>query len=401
MDLRVPPSFPITAGAAAWKEIDWMKLTKLNVEKLRSLMKAKSVDALFAHYGACFQYVTGYLNPIQYIAAHKHRQAAIVLAEEVQPIMLAGAADYCDAKSYWWIDDIRSMPMAFTRWPEIIKKALYDHEVKQGTIAVDPTSPYILVDGMRKELGERFSFVSAGAILTKAMCALNAEEQKVMRRAAAIACAMMVAGKAACREGIRESDVAIEIHHAMERVEPLAVPTFRQMVMSGERGGFLDRPSTNKIIMRGEIVSIDVGCRYMGYCCEFERHVMVGKPTEEQKRLYRVAFESEQAAVNAIKPGVSVLEIDRIAREIIEKEGYGDYQMAHYTGHQHGLGHGPLIGDPGQTEDYILETGMVCAIEPGIFKPGVGGVRIEDSVLVTETGHEVLSNIDYCDALLE
>jgi Xaa-Pro aminopeptidase len=233
------------------------------------------------------------------------------------------------------------------------------------------------------------------------MSVLNGEEQKVMRRAAAIACAMMVAGKTACKEGVREVDVAIEIHHAMERVEPLAVQAFRQMVMSGERGGYLDRPSTNKIILRGDMVSIDVGCRYMGYCCEFERHVMIGKPTEEQKRLYEAAFESQQAAVNALKPGASVLEIDRIARDVIEKAGFGDYQMAHYTGHQHGLGHSPLIGDPGQTEDYILEPGMVCAIEPGIFKPGVGGVRVEDSVLITETGHEILSNIDYCQELLD
>lgn len=399
--LRIPPSFPITPGAAAWKNIDWMKLTKLNVAKVRSLMKAEGIDALFAHHGAHFQYVTGYLNPIQYPARFAHRQAAIVLAEEEQPVMLAGAADYCDIKSYWWIDDVRSMPMNFERWPEIIKGALYDHGLKEGKLAVDSTSPYTLVDSIRKELGHCFTYVSAGKLLTKALSVLNEEEIKVMRRAAAITAAMMIAGKAACKEGVREVDVLFEMNRAMERVEPMAYPCFRQMVMSGERGGFLDRPATTKIILRGDIVSIDAGCRYLGYSSEWERHVMVGKPTEEQKRLYRAAYNAEQAVVNALKPGISVLELDRISRKIIEEAGYGDYQMAHYTGHQHGLGNSPKIGDPGQTEDYILEPGMVCAIEPGIFKPGVGGVRIEDSVLITETGHEVLSNVDECNELLD
>lgn len=399
--LRIPPSFQITPSAAAWKGIDWLRLARLNLERIRSLMRSEGIDALFAHKGEHFQYVTGYLNPIQYLAVHGHRQAAIVLAEEEQPIMLAGAADYCDIKSYWWIDDVRSMPMNFERWPEIIRGALCDHGLKKGKLALDATSPYGLVDAIRSDLGSSYSYVSAGKLLTKALCVLNEEEIKVMRRATAITAAMMAAGKAACKEGVREVDVLFEMNHAMERVEPMAYPCFRQMVMSGERGGYLDRPSTTKIIGRGEMVSIDAGCYYLGYSSEWERDVMIGKPTVEQKRLYRAAYEAQQAVVNALKPGASVLELDRLSRSIIEEAGYGDYQMAHYTGHQHGLGHAPSIGDPGQTEDYILEPGMICAIEPGIFKPGVGGVRIEDSVLITQTGHEILSNSDYCNELLD
>jgi len=399
--LRIPPSFPITPGAAAWKGIDWMKLTKLNVERVRSLMKAEGIDAIFAHKGEHFQYVTGYLNPIQYLALHGHRQAAIVLADEEQPIMLAGAADYCDIKSYWWIQDVRSMPMGFGRWPEIIEGALHDHGLKKGKLALDPTSPYTLVDGIRNQLGSDYTYISAGKLLTRALSVLNDEEIKVMRRATAITTTMMAAAKAACKLGVREVDVLFEMNHALEKVEPMAYPYFRQMVMSGERGGYLDRATTTKIIGQGEIVDIDAGCSYLGYTSEWERDVMIGKPTEEQKKLYRAIYNAQQAVVNALRPGASVLELDRLARRMIEEAGYGDYQMAHYTGHQHGLGHAPSIGDPGETQDYVLEAGMICAIEPGIFKPGVGGVRIEDSVLITETGHEVLSKFDYCNELLE
>ena len=167
--LRIPPSFPITPGAAAWKDIDWMKLTKLNMERVRSLMKAEGIDALYAHKGEHFQYVTGYRNPIEYMATHGHRQAAIVLAKEEQPIMLGGAADYCDIKSFWWINDVRSMPMEFTLWPEIIKGALHDHGVKDGKLAIDSTSPYTLVDNIRKELGNSFTYISAGKVLRKGL----------------------------------------------------------------------------------------------------------------------------------------------------------------------------------------------------------------------------------------
>jgi Xaa-Pro aminopeptidase len=100
---------------------------------------------------------------------------------------------------------------------------------------------------------------------------------------------------------------------------------------------------------------------------------------------------------------VKVSEIDSIARGIIAEAGYAEYQHPHYTGHGHGLGphDRPIIGDPGQTEDYELEAGMVVALEPGIFKPGVGGVREEDVVLITETGHEILSLVAYEEKLLD
>ena len=395
----------MSAGISAWKEIDWRKLTELNIKKLQPMMKSEGIDALFAHRCDNFQYVTGYMNPAHFGGSvfTIYRQGAIVLAEEEQPIMLAGAADFHDAKNFWWIEDVRSMPSEFDTWPKIIKKALQDHGLKQGKVAVDPHAAHIVIEGLEQELARDFTVVSAGLLFMVVRSIKNSEEIKVIRRAAGLASAMVVAAKAAVKEGVREIDVAMEAERTLAKLEPLAWPVYRTVVSSGDRFAYLDRIPSNKIIGQGEIVNIDAGCQYMGYVSEFSRHVMVGKPTEEQKRVYRAAFEAEQQAVKALGPGVKTSEIDRIARNIIEEAGYGEYQHPHYTGHGHGLGvHDlPIIGDPGQEKEYILEPGMVVAIEPGIFKPGVGGVRVEDVVLVTETGHEVLSKVDYEDKLLD
>ena len=395
---------PAASEMSAWKDIDWRKLTELNIERLKSLMRADGVDALFAHRIDNFQYVTGYMNPTHYnLMFYTLRQGALVLAGEAQPIMLAGAADIFDVKSFWWIEDVRPMPWGLDTWPEIIKEALLDHNLKEGKIAVDPDTTYLLMDGLKQELGSRYELVSAESILDEARGVKNGEEIKVIRRAAALASAVVVAAKNAIKEGVREIDVATEAERTLTTLEPLAYPCFKTTVSSGDRAAYLDRIPSNKIIGEGEIVMIDAGCRYMGYYSEFSRHVMVGRATQEQKRLYRAAWESEQEAIKAIKPGAKSSEIDRIAREVIEKAGYGAYQHAHYTGHGHGLGihDAPIVGDPRQKKEYVFEPGMVVAIEPAILKPGVGGVRVEDVVLVTETGHEVLTRVGYEERLLD
>lgn len=390
--------------AAAWKGVDWKKLTKMNIQRLQSLMRKEGVDVLFAHHWDNFQYVTGYMNPTHfYSKGAPLRQCALVLVDREEPIMLIGAPDYYDARNFHWIEDVRSMPARFERWPEIIKIALDDYGLKKGKIALDPHSLYTLIDSLKEKLGKEWVFMSGGALMAQSRAIKNTEEIKVMRQAAAIATAMVVTAKEAVKEGVREIDVATAAEATMARMDPLAHAAFKTVCMSGERGASLDRVPSYKVICNGEMVNIDAGCYHMGYLSEFGREVMVGKPTVEQKRLYRAAWGAEQAAINAIRPGALASEIDRIAREVIAEAGYKEFQHPHYTGHGHGLmGHDiPTIGDPGQTSEVTIEAGMVIAIEPGIFKPGVGGVREEDVVLVTETGHEILSSVGYETKLLE
>jgi Xaa-Pro aminopeptidase len=392
------------SAAAAWKGVDWKKLTQMNIQRVRSLMKEEGVDALFIHHYDNFQYVTGYMNPIFFQSKGSPlRQGAIVLADREQPIMLIGAPDYYDAKNFYWIEDVRSMPARFERWPEIIKNAISDYGLKKGKMALDPHSLFTLIDSVKEQLGKGWNFLSAGSILAKARAIKNHEEIKVMRQAAAISTAMVVTARDAVKEGVREIDVALAAEATMARLDPLAHVAFKTVVMSGERGACLDRIPSYKVIGNGEMVNIDAGCYHLGYLSEFGREVMVGKPTAEQKKVYRAGHEALMEAVKALGPGVKGSTVDRIARDVIASYGLQEFQHPHYTGHGHGLmGHDlPIIGDPGQTTDVTIEPGMVVAIEPGVFKPGVGGVREEDIVLITDTGHEVLSLVGYETKLLE
>jgi Xaa-Pro aminopeptidase len=392
----------VSRDISGWKEIDWKKLTEINVKKLQRMMRDHEVDALIVQTLDNFQYVTGYRVPSSINLMHYlHRQAAILPAEGDEPIMLAGAADIFDAKHFHWIADVRPMPIQVELWPKIVKSALDDHGIV-GTIALDSRMQHGLAEGIKRELGEKYRFVSGSEMLETARAVKNDEEVKAYIRALALAEVQMRAARDAVREGVSEDHVAAVAEYAMRMTDPDAFPAWALFVMSGERSAYLQRYPSSKIIRRGEIVMIDGGCHWNGYYSEFSRHVMVGEPSAEQKRIYAVAFEAEQKAVEAIKPGVKASTIDKIARGIIKEAGYEKYQHPHITGHGHGLEihDPPLIGDPGQVKEWVFEKGMIVAVEPGVFKPGVGGVREEDVVLVTESGHEVLTRAEYENKLL-
>jgi len=392
----------VSRDISSWREIDWKRLTKLNVKKLQRLMRDHQVDALIVQSLDNFQYITGYRVPANInLIPYLHRQGAILPAEGDQPIMLAGAADIFDAKHFHWIEDVRSMPIQIELWPKIMKSALDDHGIT-GTVALDSRMQHGLAEGIKQELGATYRFVNGSEMLETARAVKNDEEIKAYIRALALAEVQMRAARDTVREGVSESRVAAEAEYALRMADPDAFPAWSLFVMSGDRAAYLQRSPSSKIIRRGEIVMIDGGCHWNGYYSEFSRHVMVGEPSAEQKRIYAVAFEAEQKAVEAIKPGAKASTIDKIARGIIKDAGYEKYQHPHITGHGHGLEihDPPLIGDPGQVKEWVFEKGMIVAIEPGVFKPGVGGVREEDVVLVTESGHEVLTRAEYENKLL-
>jgi Xaa-Pro aminopeptidase len=142
-------------------------------------------------------------------------------------------------------------------------------------------------------------------------------------------------------------------------------------------------------------VVLDFGGILDGYCCDLTRMASVGTPSPEARRLYDAVREAQQAAIDAVRPGVTASSVDAAAREILVARGLGE-AFGHGTGHGLGLEvhEEPRVGRPrSDGQDTRLEPGMIFTIEPGAYVPGFGGVRIEDDVLVTEKGSEVLTSV--------
>ena len=147
------------------------------------------------------------------------------------------------------------------------------------------------------------------------------------------------------------------------------------------------------LVQRDQPLLIDWGALYKGYCSDLTRTLMVGRVSPKVKQIYKVVYEAQQAAIKFLRPGVTTMQADRVARDVIEKAGFGK-QFGH------GLGHGigreihelPTMRKTGGEEE--LRPGMIVTVEPGIYLPGEGGVRIEDDVLITHSGCEVLSTLD-------
>ena len=150
-------------------------------------------------------------------------------------------------------------------------------------------------------------------------------------------------------------------------------------------------PGERKLV-KDEYVLFDLGVIYNHYCSDMTRTVKFGTPSEEAQTIYNIVLEAETNAIEAIRAGVPLQDIDKIARDIISDAGYGDY-FPHRLGHGLGLEEHEYQ-DVSSTNSNLLEAGMVITIEPGIYVPNVAGVRIEDDILVTENGYEILTHYD-------
>ncbi len=188
------------------------------------------------------------------------------------------------------------------------------------------------------------------------------------------------------KAGVTESEVALELEYTMKKLGADGL-AFETIVASGERGALPHGRASDKVIASGDLVTMDFGASYRGYASDMTRTVMVGDPSEKQREIYELVLEAQRAGVAAVKPGLTGKEVDEVTRSIIAAKGYGD-AFSHGTGHGVGLAVHEAPAVSARSEE-TLRPGMVVTVEPGIYLPGFGGVRIEDMVLVTETGGRV------------
>lgn len=166
--------------------------------------------------------------------------------------------------------------------------------------------------------------------------------------------------------------------------------SFKPIVASGPNSALPHAQPGRRIFSHGDFVVFDFGCVVDGYCSDMTRTVVIGEPGEQHLLIYDLVLHAQMEALKAIAPGKTGAEIDAVARNIISEAGYGEY-FGHGLGHGVGLEihEGPRLSKTGET---VLEPGMVVTVEPGVYLPDFGGVRIEDLVLVTEDGYRVLTS---------
>jgi len=214
------------------------------------------------------------------------------------------------------------------------------------------------------------------------------EEIECIRRAAEIGDRVFEEIKKIIRPGITEKDVAIEIDYLL-RKNGGEKPAFDTIVASGPRSSLPHATPTDRKIVEGDLLTLDFGTKFKGYASDMTRTLIVGKCTQEMQKIYYVVFRAQNEAISKARPGMKFKELDSVARNIIKEEGYGD-NFIHSLGHGIGLDvhESPRISKKGKGE---ITKGMVFTIEPGIYIKGVGGVRIEDTVVVRDGGVEVLT----------
>jgi len=214
-------------------------------------------------------------------------------------------------------------------------------------------------------------------------------EIELIRRAAEIADSALEVVLPRIKTGMSEKELALLVDTTLRRLGADR-EAFESIAASGPNSACPHASPTDRLIERGDLVKLDFGARYRGYNSDITRTVCVGAPDARQKEIHNIVLEAQLTAIDAIAPGKTGKEIDAVARDFIASRGYGE-------SFGHGLGHalGIAVHDgPGfsRTSEIVCEPGMVFTVEPGIYIEGWGGVRIEDDVLVTDSGAQVLTH---------
>jgi len=235
---------------------------------------------------------------------------------------------------------------------------------------------------------KRIRLYPAEDVVNEQRMVKDGEEIALLREAAAITDSCVNHLKSLIRPGMLECDIAVEIEY-FYRKRGCRRTSFDSIVASGAGSSMPHyETSMEKRIRAGDVLLIDMGCHYRGYNSDLTRTLFVNSIDPAVEKLYRVVQTAQQAALEAVRPGITTGKLDGVARNIIVREGYGQF-FGHSLGHGLGLDIHELPAV--KAGDVKLRKNMVITIEPGIYLPGTGGVRIEDMVLVTGGGCEVLT----------
>jgi len=248
--------------------------------------------------------------------------------------------------------------------------------------------PVSLRSTLAKLLPKGARMVETVGVVQQLRTVKDADEIGYIREAVNLGAELLPIALDALKPGVPETTVAAELEYAA-RTSGASGMSFDTIVASGARSALPHGKASSAPVVRKGFVVLDYGVILAGYCSDMTRTVHVGRASREERRMYDAVLEAQLAAIAAVRPGASVADVDRAARSVLESSGLGKF-FTHSTGHGVGLEiHEPPRIAKGATD--VLQPGMVITIEPGVYIGGQGGVRIEDMVVVTESGCDVLT----------
>ena len=244
-------------------------------------------------------------------------------------------------------------------------------------------------DALAKRVGRGVKLVNAPSLIERMRMVKSEEEIGKISAACHLGTQLLDTVTGALQPGRSESQVAGQLELAARNAGADQM-AFTTIIAGGKRSALPHGRASAAALPAQGFVVCDFGVILSGYCSDMTRTLHVGRPSTEARRVYEAVREAQQAALEAVRPGKTVGEVDAAARKLLHKRGLGKY-FTHSTGHGLGLEihEAPRVA-AGQTE--ILRPGMVITVEPGLYLPGKFGVRIEDTVVVTEAGYEILTS---------
>lgn len=381
--------------------IDWQALQQLRWKRARDFMTKEGVDAILTNVVDNVSYLTGW--PRFRTSVYPGSYGTLFLREQKEPVIFCSEGDAGGLLKDKLYPDIRVMLPTQALWPEPLGKALSDYGLLKSKVGLDNRMQASLYNAIVTKLPD-VSFVNVTPMLNKVRAVKNPEEIKAYEHTVSLVESGINASiRAAADSWGRYSEIDVS---ALGNYELLRRGCNGPDIwcVSGERAAPVRRYSTHKMVRAGELAVIDGPGGFNGFRSEFARTVWTGgKPTREQKRIYNTVYQSLEAAKAIMKPGTKTSDLERACLKVVREAGleehYGGYP---YTGHGIGLRAEAFnITARFPDMDTVLEEGMIFNLEPGLWQEGVGGVRIEDTYLVTAAGYRVLSRAPYEDRLLD
>ncbi|NJE75924.1 Xaa-Pro dipeptidase PepQ [Thermococcus sp. ES12] len=336
----------------------------MRIERLKGFIAEKELDGVVITSKPNLFYFTG-SSPVL---------GGSLLVTPDDAIFLVPELEYEEAK------ETSRVPVdKFKKGSELYEKL---REFGLRRLGIEGKTSYSAVQAYREKLGVE-DFVVIDDVIRELRIVKTPEEIEVIKAACEIADMAMMAALEEISEGRREREIAAKMEYVM-KMNGAEKPAFDTIIASGWRSALPHGIASDKRIEKGDLVVIDEGALYRHYHSDMTRTIVVGSPNGKQRDIYEAVLEAQKKGVETARPGMTAKELDTIVRDVIKEYGYGDY-FIHSTGHGVGLEihEWPRVSQLDETE---LKPGMVITIEPGIYIPKLGGVRIEDTILITENG---------------